>query len=345
MQKTLPQTSGHPASLISHGAALLGGAIPVLIVAGLLYAAFFIKPSVQTIRSGLPTIEFRDLIFGVAMPEDNAIWAVGNHGKIIRSDDAGMTWTQQPSRISGHLQSIAAWSGEKAVAVGNSLAVLHTSDSGKTWSEASVPKGTDGANKLMRVRVLPGGHAGAVGEFGAVLVSGDYGTTWRSVSVGQDVSWNDIAPIDPQNAVVVGEFGRIQVTADGGDTWTQAASPVQSSLNSVYFRDSKNGVAVGTEGVIIVTKDGGATWELAPKLTDQHIFDVMWDGKRWVLTGDKGLLLVGTADAARWTDRSSATDSSWHTQTAARNGRYAMAGRGVSIIELPTENAHTGASK
>ncbi len=345
MQKTMVQASGQSSSLSSRTAAVLGGAIPVAIVAGLLYAAFFIKPSVQTVGSVPPVIERRDLLFSVAMPEDDAIWAVGGQGKIIRSKDGGASWTSQSSGVGSHLQSIAAWDGERAVAVGNALTVLHTDDAGKTWHKASVPTGTEGANKLMRVRVLPGGHASAVGEFGTVLMSDDFGETWRTASPGEDVSWNDVAPTDANSAIVVGEFGRIQITMDGGANWTQAESPVQSSLNSVYFRDSQNGVAVGTEGVIIATRDGGATWMQAPQMTHQHIFDVVWDGSRWLLTGDKGLLLVGSADAQTFVDRSSLTDSGWHTQTAARGGRYALAGRGISIIEVPDEASHSGADK
>lgn len=318
---------------------VVGGVVPALIIAVLMYAAFFVKPTVNSVGASRPVIEQRDLFYSVAMPAGETVWAVGNYGKIVISKDNGATWTRQPSGVDTHLQSIAAWDSNRAVAVGNDLTALYTNDGGKHWIKAKVEaKKNQDINELVRVRVLAGGHAVAVGEFGTVLGSDDFGASWRALPVVGDASWNDAALLSPQTYLIVGEIGRIEMTSDGGTTWTQIPSPTKSTLNSVFFRDAQNGLAAGTGGVVISTDDGGATWTQLPRITQQHIFDVMWDGHHWVLTGDKGLLLFGSAETKAWNNMSRLAGSSWHTQTTARNGVYALAGRGGIAIAKPDED-------
>lgn len=324
-------------------ASLLSAAIPVLIIGGLLYAAFFIQPQARG-RSVQPaTIEQRDIFYGVAMPTPNVVWAAGQHGKIIRSQDQGLSWARQVSGTNIHLQAIAPWDGERAVVVGNASTILTTGDAGKNWRKVSPPEGAV-VSKLMRVRAFATGEAWVVGEFGTVLNSKDYGATWHSESTGQDSTWNDVAFVG-SHGWIVGEFGRIRATTDGGSTWKEVTSPIKSSLNAVSFRDALNGVAVGTGGAVVVTADGGITWKLLPNFSDQHIFDVLWDGDRWLTTGDRGLLFSANAEAQVWTDVSGSSGATWHTQIDGKNGRYVLAGYGITSINLVADKQVNGVKK
>jgi photosystem II stability/assembly factor-like uncharacterized protein len=323
--------------------ALLGAALPVLIIGGLLYAAFFIKPSAQVTSVQPATIERRDIFYGVTMPTQDVVWAAGQHGKIVRSTDRGLTWTRQATGTDAHLQAIAVWDGERAVAVGNELTILTTGDGGKTWRKAAAPEGVAVA-KLLRVRSYDAGIAWAVGELGTVLSSSDHGASWRSMSTKDDATWNDIAFVG-RHGWMVGEFGRIRMTTDGGANWTSVTGPVKSSLNAVAFRDERHGVAVGTGGAVLTTTDGGQTWKALPTITEQHIFDALWDGSRWLIAGDKGLLLAANAEAQSWTDVSGSGQSSWHTQIDGRDGRYALGGYGITVVDIAKAKPGTGANK
>jgi photosystem II stability/assembly factor-like uncharacterized protein len=302
-----------------HWLGSLGGAVlPVLIIGGLLYAGFFIKPKAQGTAVEPPAIEKRDIFYGLAVPAQDTIWAAGNHGKIVRSADRGKTWTQQKTKVTADLQSIAAWDGSRAVAVGDRGTVVLTADGGKTWTKASLPTNVAGA-KLLRVRAYPGGQAWAVGEMGMALATADFGTTWRSTTAGEDVTWNDVSFVK-DTGWLVGEFGRMQLTRDAGATWKALEPVVKSSLNGVYFRSDNEGVAIGTEGVFLHTADGGATWRVLPKVVDQHMFDVVWDGARWIAVGDKGALLTATASGEQWTDRSGPANTAWPRAVTATSG-------------------------
>jgi len=315
----------------------IGGAtVPILIIGGLLYAGFFVKPKAQGVSVERPAIEKRDIFYGVAVPAPDMVWAAGNHGKIVRSGDHGKTWSQQTTNVAMNLQSIAAWDVSRAVAVGDGGTVIVTADGGKTWTKASIPSNAAGA-KLLRVRAYPGGQSWAVGEMGLALASSDFGATWRSTTAGEDVTWNDVSFVK-DTGWLVGEFGRMQVTRDGGATWKAMDGLVKSSLNGIFFRNDNEGVAIGTEGVLLHTRDGGAKWSALPRMVEQHLFDVLWDGSQWIVVGDKGALLTAPASGDKWSDRSGPANTAWHTQIAGSNGRYMMAGYGVTPLDTNQGN-------
>lgn len=330
--------------LLQRIGSIAGSTIPLLIIGGLLYAGLFVKPKAQGTSVERPVIEKRDIFYGVAWPAENTVWAAGNLGKIVRSEDGGKTWSPQATGVELHLQSIAAWDANRAVAVGNGGTVVVTADGGKAWKNAAIDANLNGA-KLLRVRTYPDGKAWAIGEMGTVLSSSDFGATWRSAGAGEDVAWNGVAFFNDAGWLV-GEFGRIQVSRDGGASWKAVEGPVKSSLNAVHFRNENEGVAVGTEGVMLHTADGGASWRELPKLVEQHLFDVLWDGNQWAVVGDKGTLLTAPASADKWTDQSGAAGTGWHTQIAGSNGRYLLAGYGVKAVETaPANGSNAGETK
>jgi photosystem II stability/assembly factor-like uncharacterized protein len=313
-------------------------ALPVLVVGGLLYAAIFLKsePVVAEVKS--PAIERRDFFYGAASPKSDILWAVGSYGKIVHSDNGGLTWAVQLTPVNTHLQAIAAWDVDRAVAVGNRGVVLLTADAGRTWHEIDAPR-SEIANKLLQVRAYAGGIGWSVGEMGAVLKTSDYGKTWTRVQKEKDQAWNDIFFVG-DGGWMVGEFGRIALTHDGGENWVSIDSPIMSSLMSVHFRDADNGVAVGLTGAVLVTGDGGLNWKEVPRVTREHLNSVIWDDHRWIAVGDKGMRVSGVADGSRWVGgRISDQDLSWRTQIIRFGDGFLLAG--ASLAQLDNEQLKT----
>lgn len=306
--------------------------LPLLIVGGLLYVALYIKPQPGLAVTNPYPIVKRDRFYGVVTPAPPTVWAVGSHGKIVRSDDSGKSWIVQETPTTNHLQDIAAWDDKRACVVGNDGLVMVTSDGGKSWKKVEAPR-SDIANKLVAIEVFPDGAAWAVGEVGAVLHSKDFGLTWERKLAPEDLAWNDIAFIG-KKGWIVGETGRVMRTEDGGETWSAVESPVKGSLMSVGFRDEDHGVAVGLQGVILVTADGGKTWTQAPQATVEHLFDVMWDGAEWVAVGDKGVMVKGDASGANWSGkRITDLDTSWYTKVRKSGERYYLSGARLAVLE------------
>ncbi len=306
--------------------------LPLAVIGGLLYGALFIKPQAVGASVSPPAIERRDSFFGLALPAPGVVWAVGNYGKILKSEDSGKQWAVQTAPLQVHLQDIAAWDAKQAVAVGNQGVVLITRDGGASWVEIHVPT-SQVANKLLRVRSFPQGEAWAVGVMGAVLQTQDFGASWARVLPERDQAWNDIAFVG-KYGWLVGEFGRMMRTDDAGATWGEVQSGLKRTLTGVAFRDEKNGVAVGLEGAVLVTSDGGDTWREEPSLTSEHLFSVTWDGARWSAVGDKGMLVESAAQPLDWrARRMSERDLAWHTSVIGDGPRRWVAGANLGVIE------------
>ena len=306
-------------------------ALPLLIVSGLLYCAVFIKPTASGAAVVPPAMGRGDLIYGVAVPSAGTVWAVGTDGKVWKSADAAASWQLQRTPVQENLQDIAAWSSECAVAVGNGGVVIRTCDSGASWQEVKLPRSRI-ANKLIRVRSVGDAQAWTVGEAGAVFLSNDLGATWSRKLPEEDNAWNDISIVGSQ-LTLVGEFGRIRQSTDGGTVWRDIASPVKTSLMAITFRDASQGVAVGLDGVMLATVDGGATWRVIPPATREHLFDVVWDGKRWVAVGDRGAVIhISGAGPDLHAAQAGDSDRAWHTRIAFEPHRYYLAGSNFRVL-------------
>jgi photosystem II stability/assembly factor-like uncharacterized protein len=311
--------------------------IPFTVIGALLYAAFFVKATAAVSAVKPPEIERRDRFLGVVMPSEKIIWAAGSNGKIVRSDDAGLTWGAQSVPTVENLQGIAAWDANQAVSVGGNGVVIRTDDGGKSWNEIPVPK-SEVANKLLNVRTYGKAVAWAVGEMGAVLTSPDAGRTWTRALPEKDQAWNDICFVGA-HGVLVGEFGQTMKTDDGGGSWQTKKSGVESSLMSVFLRDELNGVAVGLSGVILVTHDGALTWTAVERQTREHLNNVIWDGAQWVAVGDKGVIVTGDKDGLIWkAGRVSEGNLGWNTQllhvpSSSKGDNYILAGASLSSLK------------
>lgn len=309
---------------------VIAAVLPATVIAGLLYAGLFVKPAPSGQAVPIPALERRDAFFGIDMPATGVVWAAGSRGKIVRSDDGGGSWTRQTTPTGEHLQDIAAWDAQRAVAVGNRGVLLRTDDGGRHWANVAVPLSSVD-NKLLRVRVATDGRAFAVGEMGALLGSGDHGNGWQRLIPEQDVGLNDVAVVGDR-VWVVGERGLILHSADGGANWHSQAVPIARSLTAVAFRDERRGVAVGLDGTILSTENGGLDWNDRSLQSAPHLYDVAADGEGWSAVGERDVLLQAGADASTWrASRATGTSLAWHSEIAIRDGRRLYAGPGQSL--------------
>ena len=302
---------------------------PIIVVLAL-GALSQVEPEIPTVEVDQPVIELRDRFFGAAGDED-LLWLVGKNGKIVRSEDGGQTWFVQTPPVTTNWQDIAYWDANRAVVVGNEGHGLVTDDGGQTWSPVALPV-SDIAGKVFRVEIDPSGVAWAAAEVGVLMYSADRGETWqRANTAEQDVAWNDIGFLEDGTVCAVGEFGQITCRFAGESRWQELQSPVDQSLMAVDFASGGRGLAVGVNGKIIVTTDGGRSWSEISGLTERHLFDVAWDGRRWVVVGDKGVMLRGSPEAGWQVDRVSTMDYAWHTSVTPLPDGYLISGQTTGI--------------
>jgi photosystem II stability/assembly factor-like uncharacterized protein len=316
---------------------LISSLMPLAIIAGLLYAAFFIKPSVTSKAVPPPLLESRDHLYGLAIAQDQHVWVAGSDGKILHTDKAGSgwIWTAQKAGVETDFQAIAAWDKQRAVAVGNQGVALFTADGGANWMGAQAPKSSV-ANKLVRVEAQPGGLGYAVGEYNAILKSADYGRTWTRLTAEKDVVWYGLATAG-KKILVAGEFGRTLISADEGASWQEIQTPVKVHLTGAVFKNEQESVLVGLNGTILRSTDGGKNWQIISAGIDEHIYDVIWDGARYVACGDRGLLIT-SADGTDWHALDAGLDATqrnylWFMQIRQFGAAYLLAGSTLALVE------------
>lgn len=116
----------------------------------------------------------RDVKFG-----DRYGWAVGDGGRVWRSDNQGASWqpVSLPAGIGENFdfRAIAAVDARVWIAGAPGTCVLHSNDAGQTWERFE----TGHHLPLSAMSFIDARHGWAVGALGAILATQDGGRTWR----------------------------------------------------------------------------------------------------------------------------------------------------------------------
>jgi photosystem II stability/assembly factor-like uncharacterized protein len=181
-------------------------------------------------------------------------------GLILRSADAGRTWTEWRTPMNGFLYAISG-QGNLWLALGGSdspyeLIAFRSTDGGLNWSQGAIDAAYD--NNIVSVHSA-GGVAVAVGSFDALILrSTDDGATWTRTPVcGQyfDEVWGngtDWVAVGADNT-----SGVICHSHDGGATW--APIPTAFRITSV-FGEGDLVLATGAGSAVYRSTDRGQTF-------------------------------------------------------------------------------------
>jgi photosystem II stability/assembly factor-like uncharacterized protein len=109
-------------------------------------------------------------LLAVKVIDNNTIVATGAYGTILRTTNAGGTWSIQTPPSRPYLYGVDFGSSLVGVAVGSQGTILRTIDGGISWS--AISSGTTRA--LNAVDIYPTGFGLAVGSMGTILRSCPY---------------------------------------------------------------------------------------------------------------------------------------------------------------------------
>jgi photosystem II stability/assembly factor-like uncharacterized protein len=159
-------------------------------------------------------------LFAVAL-DGNVAVSVGAFGTVIRSADAGKTWTaiapdwtkytangEQP-----HLYDVALDDKGVITIAGEFGFIMRSADAGKTWKQLH-----KGEASIFAMQLRPDGVGYAVGQDGVVLRSGDRGATWNLLKSASAALLLGVYSSGKQ--VVVTGMHDMMVSGDDGKSWT-----------------------------------------------------------------------------------------------------------------------------
>jgi photosystem II stability/assembly factor-like uncharacterized protein len=208
-------------------------------------------------------------------PDGRSGVAVGAGGTVVRTTDAGATWTRPLSGTAFTLNGLWFSTASEGWAVGSGGTVLHTSNGGQSWVRLlNVGVG----DVLYDVQFATPDTGWVVGGSGLVLRTFDGGASWQSTRLPTAFALNVVAFSGTQDGWVVGVGGVIGGTHDGGLTWFMTPSLTAQALEGVWRRGPAAAWAVGAQGVAprtVVTPDSIA-WELRNAGSTRQLQDVCY---------------------------------------------------------------------
>ena len=219
-------------------------------------------------------------LYDVCFVDENAGWASGENGAVLKTKDGGATWAHLPAtNTTDALHGICFVDRRHGWAVGGNETIIATRDGGKTWTRArcpALPRPLGRRKTFRSVCAVDSRRCWVVGAEGSVLHTSDGGETWELQDLGIDamaahvLDLTGVCFVDESNGWVVGEIGSaIFRTEDGGCTWQRVRTGFGHALSSVQFADGHTGWAVGERGTRLTTSDGGRSWQtqaMAPEI-------------------------------------------------------------------------------
>jgi photosystem II stability/assembly factor-like uncharacterized protein len=273
-------------------------------------------------------------IFGTS--DGQNLWAVGDDGTILKSEDEGASWTAGKSGTKSDLFSVfGTGDGKRLWVVGKKGTILESEDSGATW------KGQESGTRASVNAIFgtsDGSRLWAAGGNGTILASDDGGATWTARNGGTPAYLESIfGTSDGSRVWAVGDKGTILESDDGGANWTPRVSGTAETLY-VIFGTSDGGRlwAVGTGGTILESDDGGASWTVRNSGTTEWLVSISGasDGRHLWAVGTGGTILASGDGGATWTARNSGTGSSLNSIFGTADGRRAwVVGYKGTILE------------
>lgn len=277
-----------------------------LALLGLVFITASVALGQQTWFWRNPLPQGNDLI-AVHVFDANTIVAVGYAGTVIRTTNAGTTWTVK-SFVEGqnaYFVDVAFANQNVGYAVGFNGIIIRTTNGGVTWR--SQTSGT--TQSLYGVCMISPDIAVVVGSQGSILRTTNGGSSWTFQTSGTTQLLTHVAFGNSNVGTIVGASGVILRTTDAGITWSPQTSGTTQALYGVAFTDANNGTAVGNSGTILRTTDGGVSWSPQTSGTTGALWGVVFTGLNtgyasgFDLSGGGGLILRTVNGGASWTQQ------------------------------------------
>ncbi|MEC9363087.1 MAG: sialidase [Pseudomonadota bacterium] len=152
---------------------------------------------------------------GMTVAADGSLLLVGERGLMLRSTDAGETWTELPAVYDGSLFGALSLPSGTLIVYGMRGHAYRSADLGQTWTESRLP----GGESLFGGGVDAEGRALLAGAGGTLLRSGDDGRSFEQVAAAARNGLVDVEPLDSGAWLTAGEGGLVikQPQAAAGD--------------------------------------------------------------------------------------------------------------------------------
>lgn len=222
-----------------------------------------------------------------AMPTGNVVHAVGNHGRVLRSANSGVTWTEIRMPEEDNLVSGFATDAGRVYNISNTGLLRWSTDGGVTWAPQNKVQVTSSpSDTLRRMYMSSSTRAYAVGRNGGIYgIEGGWNAGERLISNTTN-HLNSVHFPSEKVGYVVGENETILRTTNGDANinhaasivwtpisggWFQQTSETTNEITAIQFTSATRGWAMGKGGLLRLTTNGGAKWDNRTGLDNDNI--------------------------------------------------------------------------
>lgn len=256
------------------------------------------------------------------------LFAVGEHGIVLRGDEAG-TWTQRSVPTRSTLTSIASADGELWVA-GHSGVILRSSDNGDTWVRQRVdvwsPESIEPSQgaPILDLLFVDANNGFAVGAFSKLLRTSDGGQSWTALSLkGKAPAAEGMAYAEEAVEADDPGFGGSGVLSADDLVLDDEVDP---HLNAIARDPAGTLYLAGERGAMFRSRDNGDSWQRLAFPYEGSMFGVMtWDAGHVLAFGLRGHVFESTDSGDSWSQLDTGTE-------VALMGGSALPGGGVVIV-------------
>ncbi|MEO2036501.1 MAG: hypothetical protein ABGZ35_30875 [Planctomycetaceae bacterium] len=257
-------------------------------------------------------------LYDIAAVGDHC-WAVGERSVVLRSHDAGNTWTSGTLPFDCSLTSVCFLTNRIGFVAGLRLdlhsnadrgVLLTTHDGGLTWKDVS-PKGTLRGLRFVQFFGLERGvvlTTANPGHGGRLLVTEDSGRTWSEIKSKTDpADWSSATFLNQDEGLIVGSGQAYGLLNSNNLIMRGFPRKTLQTVNAASLSSDGRAWLVGDGGFIRRSTDRGLNWKLPPGRFPTEIRDifqltsVVHDGERVCVAGTPASSVLYSADAgATW---------------------------------------------
>jgi photosystem II stability/assembly factor-like uncharacterized protein len=260
--------------------------------------------------------------------------AAGERGRILLSDDSGVSWRQVPCPVSATLISCRFASAKIGWISGQMGVVLKTTDGGESW--ARVLDGFTAANALVAEARADAAKPGATPP-----PSSDSTTPTELqnaqffVSSGASNPLLTILPLSETHLLTFGAFGLALESLDGGATWQGIAARVPDP-NGLHIysalQTSDAVITVGEQGLIMRGPSDGALSTVQSPFSGSLFGLLSVAPGSQLAFGLQGAVLLSSDDGRTWQSSQPATSSGILSGLVLKDQRILLGDEGGNLL-------------
>lgn len=179
----------------------------------------------------------------------DTIYAVGDYGIVIRSDDLGKSWGTVHLDNKIRLFGLSFTSGSEGFVCGEGGSLYKTTKGGLSWNKIQL----NISNDFRGIAVLPTGEGLIVGDNGTIFRTTDGGQNWVNISLDVNYDFLGVKLLPDGKGVVWGENGTILTSSNFGANWVTHTFDSKETIVSLALRSNDTLIFITNKGKIVKT--------------------------------------------------------------------------------------------